>query len=67
MKIPILSIRSSKNEGLEVSSTIDRYQGGRDKEAIIVSMARSNTTAGKTGRVLEDKRRLLNVARHLLQ
>jgi len=65
MKIPILSIRSSKNEGLEVS-TIDRYQG-RDKEAIIVSMARSNTTAGKTGRVLEDKRRLLNVARHLLQ
>jgi len=51
-------IRSSKNEGLEVS-TIDRYQG-RDKEAIIVSMARSNT-AGKTGRLLEDKRRL-NVA-----
>lgn len=48
---------SSKN-GLDVS-TIDRYQG-RDKETVIVSLARSNE-AGKTGRLLEDKRRL-NVA-----
>ena len=40
-------------------STIDRYQG-RDKDAMIISFARSNE-AGKTGRLLEDKRRL-NVA-----
>ena len=51
-------IGSNKKKGLEVS-TIDKYQG-RDKETIILSMARSND-AGKTGRLLEDKRRL-NVA-----
>jgi superfamily I DNA and/or RNA helicase len=51
-------IRFNKKKGLEVS-TIDKYQG-RDKETIILSMARSND-AGKTGRLLEDKRRL-NVA-----
>ena len=40
-------------------STIDKYQG-RDKDAIILSFVRSNI-AGKTGRLIEDKRRL-NVA-----
>jgi DNA replication ATP-dependent helicase Dna2 len=44
--------------GLEVS-TIDRYQG-RDKNVVLVSMVRSNKS-GKTGRLLEDRRRL-NVA-----
>jgi DNA replication ATP-dependent helicase Dna2 len=51
-------IGSNKKKGLEVS-TIDKYQG-RDKETIILSMAKSND-AGKTGRLLEEKRRL-NVA-----
>lgn len=51
-------IRSIKKHGLEVS-TIDKYQG-RDKEVIILSMTRSNDGC-KTGRLLEDKRRL-NVA-----
>ncbi len=51
-------ILSKKEAGLEVS-TIDRYQG-RDKEAIVLSLVRSNV-AGKTGRLLEDYRRL-NVA-----
>jgi DNA replication ATP-dependent helicase Dna2 len=50
--------KSKQEEGLEVS-TIDRYQG-RDKETIIISMVRSNE-AGKTGRLLDDRRRL-NVA-----
>ena len=48
----------SKKSGLEVS-TIDRYQG-RDKDAIVLSLVRSNTK-GKAGRLLEDYRRL-NVA-----
>lgn len=49
---------SATKAGLEVS-TIDRYQG-RDKNVILVSMVRSNKS-GKTGRLLEDRRRL-NVA-----
>ena len=53
---PFLS--SAKKAGLEVS-TIDRYQG-RDKNVVLVSMVRSNKS-GKTGRLLEDRRRL-NVA-----
>lgn len=40
-------------------STIDRYQG-RDKEAIVLSLVRSNV-ACRTGRLLEDYRRM-NVA-----
>jgi DNA replication ATP-dependent helicase Dna2 len=40
-------------------STIDHYQG-RDKPAIILSLVRSNP-GGKTGRLLQDIRRL-NVA-----
>jgi DNA replication ATP-dependent helicase Dna2 len=47
-----------KKAGLEIS-TIDRYQG-RDKAAIVISLVRSNTE-GKSGRLLEDFRRL-NVA-----
>ena len=39
--------------------TIDRFQG-RDKSAIIISLVRSNSE-GKTGRLLQDFRRL-NVA-----
>jgi DNA replication ATP-dependent helicase Dna2 len=49
---------SAIKAGLEVS-TIDRYQG-RDKNVVLVSMVRSNKS-GKTGRLLEDRRRL-NVA-----
>lgn len=51
-------ISAKAKEGLEVS-TIDRYQG-RDKDVIILSFTRSNES-GKTGRLLEDRRRL-NVA-----
>ena len=51
-------IRRHADDGLDVS-TIDKYQG-KDKDVIILSMVRSND-AGKTGRLLEDKRRL-NVA-----
>ena len=51
-------IHFKQKGGLEVS-TVDKYQG-RDKELIILSMVRSNNL-GKTGRLLEDKRRL-NVA-----
>ncbi len=51
-------LRSCKASGLEVN-TIDRYQG-RDKDAIIISLVRSNKSE-KTGRLLEDKSRL-NVA-----
>jgi len=51
-------LSSRKKFGLEIS-TIDKYQG-RDKEVIIVSLVRSNAQ-GKTGRLLEDYRRL-NVA-----
>lgn len=40
-------------------STIDRYQG-RDKEAIVISLVRSNDQ-GRTGRLLDDYRRI-NVA-----
>jgi DNA replication ATP-dependent helicase Dna2 len=47
-----------KAAGLELS-TIDRYQG-RDKQVIILSFVRSNTS-GKVGRLLQDMRRL-NVA-----
>ena len=53
---PFLS--TSKKAGLEVS-TIDRYQG-RDKEAIVLSLIRSNEM-GRTGKLLEDFRRM-NVA-----
>jgi superfamily I DNA and/or RNA helicase len=52
------TITSLKQEGLELS-TIDRYQG-RDKAVIILSLVRSNPN-GKTGRLLQDIRRL-NVA-----
>uniref|UniRef100_A0A6T6DHT9 DNA replication ATP-dependent helicase/nuclease n=1 Tax=Craspedostauros australis TaxID=1486917 RepID=A0A6T6DHT9_9STRA len=45
-------------DGLEFS-TIDRYQG-RDKDAILISFVRSNTS-GNAGRLLQDIRRL-NVA-----
>ena len=48
----------NKKAGLEIS-TIDRYQG-RDKEAIVLSLVRSNRS-GRVGRLLEDYRRL-NVA-----
>jgi DNA replication ATP-dependent helicase Dna2 len=51
-------LQSNKKNGLEIS-TIDRYQG-RDKEAIVLSLVRSNPH-GRTGRLLEDYRRL-NVA-----
>ncbi|GFH58778.1 hypothetical protein CTEN210_15254 [Chaetoceros tenuissimus] len=51
-------IRRHTENGLDVS-TIDKYQG-KDKDVIILSMVRSNDM-GKTGRLLEDKRRL-NVA-----
>ena len=51
-------LRRMKKTGLEMS-TIDRYQG-RDKAAIVISLVRSNTE-GKSGRLLEDFRRL-NVA-----
>ena len=51
-------LRRMKKAGLEIS-TIDRYQG-RDKAAIVISLVRSNTE-GKSGRLLEDFRRL-NVA-----
>lgn len=51
-------IKSRSKDGLEVS-TIDRYQG-KDKDAVILSLARSNSL-GKTGRLLEDTSRL-NVA-----
>jgi DNA replication ATP-dependent helicase Dna2 len=51
-------IKSSSKDGLEVS-TIDRYQG-KDKDVVILSLARSNSL-NKTGRLLEDTRRL-NVA-----
>jgi DNA replication ATP-dependent helicase Dna2 len=44
--------------GLE-ALTVDKYQG-RDKEAIIISLARSNAE-GKAGRLLADWRRI-NVA-----
>ena len=47
-----------KKAGLEVS-TIDKYQG-RDKEAIVLSLVRSNAI-GRTGKLLEDHRRV-NVA-----
>ena len=47
-----------KEQGLELS-TIDRYQG-RDKQVIILSFVRSNTS-GKVGRLLQDIRRI-NVA-----
>jgi len=49
---------NAQKSGLEIS-TIDRYQG-RDKPAIILSLVRSNIE-GKSGRLLEDFRRL-NVA-----
>ena len=49
-------VRSRK--GLEVS-TVDKYQG-RDKDAVVLSLVRSNSR-GRSGRLLEDKRRL-NVA-----
>jgi len=51
-------IKSTIKDGLEVS-TVDRYQG-KDKDVVILSFARSNSSC-KTGRLLEDKRRL-NVA-----
>jgi DNA replication ATP-dependent helicase Dna2 len=51
-------LRRMKKTGLEMS-TIDRYQG-RDKSAIVISLVRSNAE-GKSGRLLEDFRRL-NVA-----
>lgn len=52
------SIKSWKTDGLELS-TIDRYQG-RDKDVIILSTVRSNSS-GRVGRLLLDMRRL-NVA-----
>ena len=54
--IPVL--QESKKSGLEVC-TIDRFQG-RDKDAVIISLVRSNNE-GKAGRLLQDFRRL-NVA-----
>ena len=51
-------LREFKSNGLEIC-TIDRFQG-RDKPAIILSLVRSNSE-GKTGRLLQDVRRL-NVA-----
>lgn len=53
-----LALKESKNNGLEIC-TIDRFQG-RDKEAVIVSLVKSNNE-GKSGRLLQDFRRL-NVA-----
>ena len=52
------TLQDSKSNGLEIC-TIDRFQG-RDKEAIIISLVRSNNE-GKAGRLLQDFRRL-NVA-----
>jgi len=60
------TLNRSKKSGLEIS-TIDRYQG-RDKDAIILSLVRSNNQ-GKAGRLLEDYRRLnvaLSRAKHKL-
>mmetsp|Transcript_33964 Transcript_33964/g.64640 ORF Transcript_33964/g.64640 Transcript_33964/m.64640 type:complete len:101 (+) Transcript_33964:456-758(+) len=53
-----LTLRESRTNGLEIC-TIDRFQG-RDKDAIIISLVRSNPE-GKAGRLLQDFRRL-NVA-----
>lgn len=53
-----VTIRRYTHDGLDVS-TIDKYQG-KDKDVILLSMVRSNDK-GKSGRLLEDKRRL-NVA-----
>lgn len=51
-------LQSKKKDGLEIS-TIDRYQG-RDKEAIVISLVRSNAQ-NRTGKLLDDYRRI-NVA-----
>lgn len=55
--IPVL--QESKKSGLIEICTIDRFQG-RDKDAVIISLVRSNNE-GKAGRLLQDFRRL-NVA-----
>ena len=52
------TLKESAKKGLEMC-TIDRFQG-RDKSVIVISLVRSNKE-GKTGRLLQDFRRL-NVA-----
>ncbi|EJK58719.1 hypothetical protein THAOC_21129, partial [Thalassiosira oceanica] len=52
------TLKESTKQGLEIC-TIDRFQG-RDKSVIVISLVRSNAE-GKTGRLLQDFRRL-NVA-----
>ncbi|EJK68624.1 hypothetical protein THAOC_10178, partial [Thalassiosira oceanica] len=52
------TLKESTRQGLEIC-TIDRFQG-RDKSVIVISLVRSNAE-GKTGRLLQDFRRL-NVA-----